>query len=1166
MPEHLNNDARDYDRDFAEFYDDARRARALEFGDQFIGQNTQNVVAPSAEEDTTSGVEKPALGVGRDIGLGVIQSPRSVVRGAAKGVNSTFDFLSALDDWVPTVTFFDEAGNSSGPDFVLKGAADKREKQAFKKSGINADELIPVPEKPKVETVTGNLIEAVSQFAVGLKGVDKISKLANAPKFIQGGKLAQSVLKGAAADVLAFDEHEGRPSNVIEQVPALQNPVTDFLKADPEDGFAEGKLKQAIEGLTLGAVGDVLFDGIRLLKKGKAAKAASDAAGVKPGELFDVPPEDRAGLGVSAQEFNFLGNLEIKEFILKPKARTATRAAKKLTDAEIETGRVKTRDDAGVLRTVQDKPFEINFARIEGPDDIKATMDRMVNDPDVLGSIQAARRGVRDERSTLRAATDIDGFDNLMSRRTGDAFNAEQIVAARKMYYDTTEKLMDAAKRAAAPQASDIDQFNFRKMVAVHHAVQKEFMGVRAEAGRALQAWSIPVGGTSGENVRALEQVLNEFGGADASKTLARKLADMGNNLNTAQINQITQKGAMARSVDAVTEAWTLGLLTNPVTHVVNVSSNVLTGLTLGMERFAQAGFKDTPVTLREGAQYFVGFIESQKMAMKNAATAFRTGQVGHGLSKLDLPRTRNTARDILDPNGKAGILSKGLDYYGGVLSKYAGGGLAAGDEYSKTVLYHAQVRALATREGIAQGLSGPELKEHIAKVLADPPKAMRADAIEFANYGTFTRELGKAGQNFQRVISQMPLLRFVVPFVRTPANIFKFTYERTPLAPLSRAVRDDIAAGGLRRSRALAKIGMGTSVMAMGVDWSMNGIVTGAGPSDPKTRAALRRAGWQPYSIKIGDTYYSYARFEPVATILGLSADLAEILSNYEAYDVQAQEDVDELFTAAALAAGNQVVGKTFLRGASDLAEALADPERNLPGFLRRFAGSFVPAGSAGLDRAINPEMQQVFNYVDAIRERIPGFSEAVPPRRNIWGEPIQYFYPNDKDIAGATAERLMSLFNPVYSSTEKDALVDRWMLQNGFNINMPQKVQRFDGVRVDLREHPKIYDRLVALRGNEIELVKYGGQTMKSFFENLATEEDPFGRHLGFFMAIGNDFDDQQNFISQVVRDYQDAAKEQLLEEFDQLPGLVAQERQRSLMLDDVRGPAREQQKPLP
>lgn len=1142
--EQNKRDVAQYETDFTGAFESARDQEALDFATK-ISAGEKPATAPGAQAaEETSAMDsfdegmaqegQSNLGVGRDISLGVIHAPRSVVRGVRNGVQNMIGLAQDLHNFNTKLVLGRDAR-------------------------IQLPEL-PEVDKPETPTVTGDLIEAVTQFAVGFKGIDKLVKankfLAGgeaALKGIKGGKTLVNVLKGAGADLAAFDEQDERLSNVIQQVPALQNPVTEFLAADPDDGFAEGKLKQAIEGLTIGALGDVVFDGVKLLRKGKAARKAIGTE-KEIDELFDVPVEEQADVGLNAGQFEFLGDADDANFLRK---KTKMEAA----EEEVQGAFGKPKQiGKKAAETIDD--YEINFARINAPEDIKQLMDDMVNKPELKISIEAERRGKIDNRTTLTAATDIDGFDELMKRRTGDAFNAETIVAARKTYYDTTTKLMDAAKRAASAEASDIDQFNFRKMVAVHHAVQKEFMGVRAEAGRALQAWSIPVAGSGAENLRALEQVLNEFGGAEASKALAKRLAAVGNNLNTSQINAITQKATAARTIDAVTEAWTLGLLTNPTTHVVNLSSNVLTGFVLGIERLASAGVKGSPVTMREGGAYFAALLDAQKMAIKNMAEAFRTGQTGIGISKLDLPRTRATSRDILDPDGKAGIFSKAFDYYGSLLTKYAGGALAAGDEYSKTVLYQAQLRALATRDAITLGLEGQALKEHVARVIAEPPAEIRADAVTFANYGTFTKELGSIGQSVQRATAKQPLLRFVLPFVRTPANIFKFTFERTPLAPLSQKVRDDIAAGGVRRAAALSKIGVGTSIMAIGADLSQNGLITGAGPSDPNTRAALKRTGWQPYSVKIGDTWYSYARFEPVATVLGMSADLAEILSNYEAYDVNAQLEADELATAMAIAVGNQAVGKTFLRGFADLVEALSDPGRYGEGFLQRFSGSFVPAGVAAIERAADPVTSQVFNFSDAVKSRIPGMSGSVIPKRNIWGDEIKAFYPNEKSLAGATAERLLSLFNPVYYSAEKDAPVDSWMLKNGFEINMPEKVQVFDGVRIDLRDHPKIYDRLVELRGSGITLSRYGNQNMKEFFGNLVTEEDPFGRHIGFFMAIGNNFDDQQNFISQVVRDYTAATREQLLEEFPELSEIIGRERRNAEVLKAVRPPAQKQE----
>lgn len=1155
-----NKEAAAFGSDFANEYSTARKGAAVDFGRQFQEGPSQAPVNDTPAKgmsfsDLGRGVVRSgeaavstSRGAGRDIGLGVIQAPRSAARGVIKGANSIMNFIDELNDWVPAPRLFDIDEETKEMKFK-PGIRSENDLEAAWGREIGGG-FIPVPGAPGAPTVTGKVIESIAQFAVGLKGVDKIGDLYNGGKAAATGvsKVLQNAGKGGAADVLAFDQHEERLSNVIQQVPALQNPVAEFLQARPDDNLAEGKLKQFIEGAGLNLAGDALIGGLKLLKKGRAAKAELEASGGSLDQLASLPAEEAAGVELTAKQFGFLGNPDAAErFTLKTKMEAA--------EEEVQGAFGKTKQ-------ISDKPapgiddYEINFSRIDAPDDIKQLMDEMVNNPALKISIEAERRGARDNRATLTAATDIDGFDSLMGRRTGDAFNAEQIVAGRKVYYDTTTKLMEAAKRASGPDATSIDQFNFRKMVAVHHAVQKEFMGIRAEAGRALQAWRIPVGGTGAENVRALEQVLTDFGGEGASKELARRLSELGNTMNTSQINAITQKAAGARTMDAVTEAWTLGLLTNPTTHVVNLGSNVLTSLTLGMERMGMAAVADSPVTFREGAEFFTAMLETQRLAIKNMAQAFRTGETGMGLGKLDGPRTRATARDILDPEGKAGIFSKALDGWGAILNKYVGGALAAGDEYNKTILYQAQMRSLAVRRGVAQGMEGDALKKYVADMLLDPPASMRADATTFANYGTFTKQLGKTGQDVQRIIARHPALRFVAPFVRTPANIFKFTFERTPLALLSSQIRADLGAGGVRRATALTRIGMGTSVMALGADMALNGKITGSGPSDPGERSALRRTGWQPYSVKIGEAHYSYQRFEPFATWLGMSADIGEILSNYEAYDINSQTEADELVTAAIIAAGNQVTGKTFMSGFADLTEALSDPKRYGQSFVNRLAGSVVPAGVAGIERAIDPGTAQVYSIRDAILSRIPGASAAAAPRLNVWGEEIKMFYPSEDNIAAASAQRVMSLFNPVYVSREKkDAVVDQWLLKNGFNIDMPDKTQTFEGVKIDLRGHPEIYTRLVQLRGNELKLAKYGNQGMQDFFRNLVNENDPLGRHMSFFMKMGNDFDDQKNFIQGVVSHYQAAAKQQLIEDYPEIMDIVAKERRNAEALNGVR-----------
>jgi hypothetical protein len=80
------------------------------------------------------------------------------------------------------------------------------------------------------------------------------------------GKLHRGMIAGAVADFAAFAPHEERLSNLIQCFPELQNPVTDYLQAKPDDGNVEGRLKNALEGLILGALTEPFSHALRALK------------------------------------------------------------------------------------------------------------------------------------------------------------------------------------------------------------------------------------------------------------------------------------------------------------------------------------------------------------------------------------------------------------------------------------------------------------------------------------------------------------------------------------------------------------------------------------------------------------------------------------------------------------------------------------------------------------------------------------------------------------------------------------------------------------------------------------------------------------------------------------------------------------------------------------
>ena len=61
-------------------------------------------------------------------------------------------------------------------------------------------------------------------------------------------------------------------------------------------------------------------------------------------------------------------------------------------------------------------------------------------------------------------------------------------------------------------------------------------------------------------------------------------------------------------------------------------------------------------------------------------------------------------------------------------------------------------------------------------------------------------------------------------------------------------------------------------------VAWAaLNGNITGNGPPDRGLRSTWQAFGWQPRSIKIGDSYVSYESLEPFNGILGFVADIVD-------------------------------------------------------------------------------------------------------------------------------------------------------------------------------------------------------------------------------------------------------------------------------------------------
>jgi hypothetical protein len=1134
--------------------DDAQGANAFmayrdQAGNQSAAAELEAMLAAETPQPAAPAVpaEQPAErgSVLGDVARGVVELPRALFTGARDAAQETINLFGDIGDWAENQV------KTGGFEISRRGIKpiSYEELRTLRATGRDVSSQITLKrltggvKDPK--STTGKAVQGISQFVAGFIGAS--AALKTLKPLTRVGKVGKAAGTGAVVDFTVFDPQEERLSNLLQEVPALSNPVTDFLAADPKDSNAEGRFKNAIEGLGLGVAVDGLVLGVKTLRQARIARLrqeeiakAREVAGVEA-ERPKVDETAFRNLGDDSPDAPLVGVAkkapEAPETALVPSGAPIKDGAQpeqlKAARAAAATEGVKPEDvvgELGVPRGTEPGQVYINFARINAPEDVQTVIKDMADK--FAPQIDVARRGVRTFAEIELDAQQVNAWDVLVARRKGDPLNAEQSVAARQLWAASADKLSQVAKEASA-NPSEANLFAFRKMLATHYAIQNEVIAARTETARALASWRIPAGG-SAERFRDISQALEANGGSEVTRDMADRVAKLANAGMYEELDNFVQRGVWARTRDAMQEAWIMGLLSGPKTHIVNAMSNTAVVFMQMYERKAAEIISSIlgnsgGVQAGEAMTQWFGLTQSWKDGLRYAAKSAKTGEVGFGMSKVELPRTGSITSEAFNLSSETWA-GRAVDGIGNIV-RIPGRALAASDEFFKTIGYRMELNAQALRQAAGEVHAGvipaDGIKARVAELLENPPENLRMSAVDQALYQTFTNSPGKLAQGLQSLKAQFPALTVILPFVRTPANILKYTFERTPLAPLMSSVRADIAAGGARQDLALARLSTGTALMMVAADMAMSGTVSGSGPKDTSERQALERTGWQRNSIKVGDRWYAYNRLDPAGSLLGLAAEMVEILNNSE--DEDTEEGVGEAAVAAIASISATVMSKTYLSGIADLFEAISDPKRYTETFVQRLVGSTVPAIVGEAARTADPYSREVFGMLDAIKRRTPGLSDDLPLRRDIWGRPVTY----QSGLGWA-----YDVFSPIYTKPAKAEPVDDEMLRLGKAVSMPSKRATFQGVNIDLNNYPGAYSRYVELAGNELKHPNYD-MGAKDLLNAVVSGE----HFLSEIYDQGTDGADgtKAEIISSIVSEYRKIAREQVLQEFPEIQGEI-------------------------
>jgi hypothetical protein len=684
------------------------------------------------------------------------------------------------------------------------------------------------------------------------------------------------------------------------------------------------------------------------------------------------------------------------------------------------------------------KAGNIRTGRFEQPAQ-QGIKDLVVNEPN--NAVEFQRRGVQTHAET-EAAARLQGETVARAKRgevkPGEAFNAAQIEALDSELNRIGQLTPDQI--ANEPGVSNL-------LRTVH--------GAHAEGGRALNIMGKNIDPTVAQNFQAAAKLSKDPTIVDAVK-LAADMLDKGQMVPPGVWHKVAEWGrnvkllSVSSLVRSVVGNSVMQVFKYPETLTSAGYNKILSTLTgKSRDRFAREATADFVGTM-SGAR--TGFTEAWKMIKEEALSieesAFLEQEVGrHAQGAIG----GTLGKVIRTPQRLQGAIDS-------IFRKPSEQGLIA---------------RYATRKALQEGLSGKALLERIDELIKTPTPDVISKVATDARYLTYQGKLGAFGGGINSFRLSHPLAQTLVPFFNTWANLFKAGVERTPFGVMTpeflQAAREGLGSkktlsdvrlseitgkkfepGLGRLSDKYARATVGSAFMATSgavIFKAMDGDITGRGPRTPQERDALERTGWKPYSLKIGDTYYSYRGFEPLSTWLGVMSDASQGLG---------EEGVDEAISRSTKNIARNFADNQFMIGIKDAVDVLlgdkeASAERAIAGFA---VGMMVPTIAQQVGGIIDPVRRKSEGIGESVMIRIPGLSKDLIPQRDIFGRPIITERPGLRLIAGNI-------------STEKIDPTEKELQRLKLNLGWPSDT--YAGIKLTPQEE----DKLVELSGKQFKKV---------------------------------------------------------------------------------------------
>lgn len=637
------------------------------------------------------------------------------------------------------------------------------------------------------------------------------------------------------------------------------------------------------------------------------------------------------------------------------------------------------------------KKGKLNTSKLNLPEEQKVAIDTLQDNVPVtvIGNKDVVKQSVMTKgRKTVMT-------DDQMKVRLAEQLNTRQEVVSLSKQYD---KLKQSG-------ASELELISLKNKIIDQSRIAQQ---QGTFAGRLLQAQNILANelATPEQKIYALL----DNAGIDSKTYIKEAIKVDFNDAN--QVVNFYRKFVPPKFGEILDEIRYTNMLSSPLTHIINTSSNILqSGIVKPVEKTITGAldFVSSKLTGKE-RQYFasqgVDYTKGYIRAIPEAWKKFKSIASGSELSlRPDLEYI---------PAGTKGALK----WYTTPLRL-----LEASDQFFRTLVTTGEQRSLARLK-----LPESELLKRASQSADYTLFRQKFDPSGELGQGTVLKTWDKwnsAIQNLRRV----PGGKWVIPFLQTPTNILKQGLEYSPLG-VSTMV------GAKRPLEQLSKAIVGTTVFATLYGIADKGGTTWDTPTNPKEKELFYAAGLQPYSVKIGDKWVSYSKLGPLAYPMAMASALKWVEKNNP--DQNVAENLRDAL--------GQMLGffsdQSYVQSVGDLVSTIqsATPNKLATGVsaqLTNFAGQLVPyrAFQGWLARLIDPVYRKPEGMAQSLASQIPGLSQNVPAYTDLQGQPskrdlpvINSFSPVKIGVEKPEAKQMLD----VKESTRIDRAVQTKALRN--------------------------------------------------------------------------------------------------------------------------------------